>query len=254
MPISENSFITKLNLSPAKNAALLFFFRPCDQLRFPVDPESVHVFDRNDAVVHPALRSRLKLPRRYWRINLTDEFNALLKTLEKGVLPSPRTPKDNLRILSNEIQPLMVDITRRVHHTHPNYDLENLFAEVFKNVPGVVNVHWQGGAGDQGADIIVTFESGLPIPGLESQAVLVVQVKSYEGEHWDIGAVDDLSRAFDHYPDASMGLIISTADSASAILESALDELREKKGKPVTILIGPDVAAFLLRYGTKLLA
>lgn len=222
--------------------------------RFPVDPESVHVFDRNDAVVHPALRSRLKLQRRWWRIYFTDEFTTLLQTLEKGVSPSQRTPEDNLRLLSNEIQPFMLNITRQVHHTHPNYDLENLFSEVFKKVPGVLDVRWQGGAADQGADIIVTFEGGLPIPGLERQVTVVVQVKSFEGEHWDTGAVDDIRRAFDHYPDASMGLIISTADSASPTVETALDKLREEKGKPVAILVGPDVAAFLLRYGAKLLA
>jgi len=37
-------------------------------------------------------------------------------------------------------------------------------------------------------------------------------------------------------------------------VETALDKLREEKGKPVAILVGPDVAAFLLRYGAKLLA
>jgi hypothetical protein len=31
-PITEDSFITKLILSPAKNAAGFFFFIPCDQL------------------------------------------------------------------------------------------------------------------------------------------------------------------------------------------------------------------------------
>ncbi|MBU4355906.1 MAG: hypothetical protein KJ822_11245, partial [Proteobacteria bacterium] len=33
-PITEDSFITKLILSPAKNAAVFFFFIPCDQLPF----------------------------------------------------------------------------------------------------------------------------------------------------------------------------------------------------------------------------
>ncbi|MDD3654723.1 MAG: hypothetical protein PHO01_11170 [Desulfotomaculaceae bacterium] len=45
MPISENSFITKLNLSPAKNAALLFFLDPCDQLR-NTEPFILEVGDR----------------------------------------------------------------------------------------------------------------------------------------------------------------------------------------------------------------
>lgn len=222
--------------------------------RFPVDPSTVCVFDRNDASVHPALRSRLKLQGRWWRIYLKDEFAELLEVLKKGVTPSQRTPEANLRFLSNEIQPFLLNITQRIHHTHPNYDLECLFAEVFKKIPGVIDVKWQGGAGDHGADILVTFDGGLPIPGLEKQSVLVVQVKSYEGDHWDTRAVEDIKRAFEHYPEASMGLIISTANSITTAVEKELDKLREDGGKPVSLLVGPDVAAFLLRYGAKLLA
>jgi hypothetical protein len=221
--------------------------------RFPVDPNSIYVFDRNDASLHPALRSRLVLPGRKWQIYLKKEFEELLEALEKGIQPTPRTPSDNLQYLSNEIQPFLLEITQRIQHTHPNYDLEKLIAEVFKNIPGVVNVLSQGGSQDYGADIMVTFDEGLPIPGLEKQTVLVVQVKSYEGEHWSTRAVEDIKRAFERYPEASMGLIISTADSITETVEVELDKLREECGKPISLLIGPDVAAFLLRYGTKLL-
>jgi hypothetical protein len=90
--------------------------------------------------VHPALRSRLKLQRRWWRIYLPSEFEALLASLQQGVQPAQRTHEANLRFLSNEIQPFLVNITERIHHTHPNYDLETLFGEVFRKVPGVVDV------------------------------------------------------------------------------------------------------------------
>jgi hypothetical protein len=222
--------------------------------RFPINPASVYVFDRNDAIVHPALRSRLKLQGRWWRIYLENEFEALLKSLKEGIRPTPRTREVNLRFLSNEIQPFLSSITERIHHTHPNYDLEALFAEVFRKLPGVVDVRWQGGAGDHGADILVTFEAGLPIPGLENESTLVVQVKSFEGEHWDTRAVEDIRRAFEHYPEASMGLIVSTASASTTALDNALDKLKEETGKPVALLIGPDVAAFLLRFGARLLA
>jgi len=200
------------------------------------------------------LRSRLKLQGRWWRIYLKDEFDELLEVLKQGVTPSVRTPEANLRFLSNEIQPFLLNITQRIHHTHPNYDLECLLAEVFKKIPGVIDVKWQGGAGDHGADILVTFDGGLPIPGLEKQTVLVVQVKSYEGDHWATRACEDIKRAFEHYPEASMGLIISTANAITTPVEKELDKLKEESGKPVSILVGPDVAAFLLRYGAKLLA
>lgn len=222
--------------------------------RFPVDPSSAYAFDRNDAIVHPALSSRLKLRGRWWRIYFQDEFSALLESLKTGALPTPRTTETNLHHLSTEIQPFLEKITESIHHTHPNYDLEALISEVFKKVSGVKDVIWQGGAGDHGADILVTFESGLPIPGLEQQQMVVVQVKSFEGEHWDTKAVEDIRRAFEYYPDASMGLIVSTATASSSTLETELDKLKEEMGKPVALLIGADVAAFLLRFGAKLLA
>lgn len=222
--------------------------------RFPVDVNSVYVFDRNDASVHPALSSRLKLQGRWWRIYLKDEFNELLEALKNGLTPLPRTPENNLRFLSNEIQPFLVDITQRIQHTHPNTNLECLVAEVFKKVPNVTDVKWQGGAGDHGADILVTFEDGLHINGLSKQSLLVVQVKSYEGEHDNVEAVEDIKRAFEYYGEANMGLIVSTANAASAKFQEAVDKLAEESRKPVALLVGPDVAAFLLRYGARLLA
>ena len=44
---------------------------------------------------------------------------------------------DNAAILLKEIKPLMEEVTRKIHHTHPNYDLEALVAEVFRSMPTV---------------------------------------------------------------------------------------------------------------------
>ena len=44
-----------------------------------------------------------------------------------------------------EMQPLLTAITEKIHHTHPNYDLEPLVAQTFRNVPGVKEV--QNGVG-----------------------------------------------------------------------------------------------------------
>ena len=222
--------------------------------RFPVDRNSMMEFDRNDAIVHPALSARLKLQGRYWRIYLKDEFEALVRALKDGDSGKLRTAKTNIPFLSQEIQPLLVNITEKIHHTHPNYDLEALIAETLKSVPGVKEVKLQGGAGDYGADVLVVFESGLPVPGLQQQRTCVIQVKSFEGEHWDTKAVDDIRRGFEHYPEAEMGLIVSTATSSTETLDNALDKIREETGKPVSLLIGADVAAFLLRFGGQLLA
>ena len=87
---------------------------------------------------------------------------------------------------------------------------------------------------------------GLPVPGLQKQSACVIQVKSFEGNReWDTKAVDDIGRAFDHYLDVEMGLIVSTATSRHRTLESALKQAPEETGKSVSLLIGADVAAFV---------
>ncbi len=221
--------------------------------RFPVDPDSIQVFDRNDKHVHPALSARLKLQRRWWRIYLEKEFAELLSSLNSGDVEETRTPAHNLKFLSKEIQPLLAEITNRIHHTHPNTDLEILMGEVFKEVPGVVDVQKKGGAGDHGADLLVKYKYGLPVVGLEQDHVLVVQVKSFEGEHFATQAVDDIRRAFEHYPQAKMGLIVSTASSSTEQLDAELNKLVVDEGKDVALLVGSELSVFILRYGAKLL-
>ena len=71
----------------------------------------------------------------------------------------------------------------------------------------------------------------MPFPEAEMEDVLVVQIKSYKGEHWDTTAVDDIRRAFEHYPEAGMGLIISTANTSTPDLDDAIEVLREQSGK-----------------------
>ncbi|MDE2733513.1 MAG: restriction endonuclease [Gemmatimonadota bacterium] len=125
-------------------------------------------------------------------------------------------------------------------------------AEVFRKVPSVKEVREQGGSGERGADLIVTYESGLPIPELQGQHTCVVQVKSYRDEHWDTHAVEQIREALRHW-DADAGLIVSTASSRTTALDDALDQLREETEKPVGLLIGEDLAAFVLRFGGDLL-
>lgn len=216
---------------------------------FSVDPESVRSFDRNAEIVHPALRARLKLQGRWWRIYAAQEFTALVSNLASGAVSKPSTALTDAALLSREIEPLLQEITSRVQRTHPNYGLERLLELVFKNIPGVRGVTRQGGAGDHGADLIVEFEGGIPHPALRTQHICVVQAKSYEGSHLDTQAVRDIERAFAMYPAADRGLIVSTANSSTKELDDAVEKLRQSSGKQVQLLIGADVARFILQFG-----
>jgi len=147
----------------------------------------------------------------------------------------------------------LVNIAEKIHYTHHNFDLEVLIKKIIENIPGVKEVRQEHGRSDKGADIIFDFEYGLPIPGLQYQGKCVVQVKSFEGPHWDTTAAEDIKRAFDNYPEAEMGLVISTATTSTEALDNALDKIREETGKTVSLLIGADVAVLFLRYGGQLL-
>lgn len=213
--------------------------------RFGVDLKSVREFDRN--AVHPWFSARLKLQGRWWRIDGGQEkFKELVDNLRAGKAGNKQTPETRRELLDKEIQPLLDEITKKIHDTHPNKTLEDLFAELFKNVPGVKDVEKKGGPKDRGADLLVKFESAMPIP----PQTCVIQVKSFEGEQWSTRAVDDIERALKHYPEADMGLIVSTASSSTNVLDEAIDKLQKRTGKSVSLLIGKDVADFVLRFGS----
>lgn len=216
--------------------------------RFYVDPDSVLDFDSNDAIVQRSLSVRLKLPRKYWRIYLYEEFEHLVEALKEGKGGTPSTKETRLDSLRETIKPSLAEITKQIQHNYPRKDLEELIAEVFRNVPSVKEVREQGGSGERGADLIVTYESGMPILELQGQHTCVVQVKSYKNEQWDTHAVEQIREALEHW-DADAGLIVSTASSRTTALDDALDQLREETGKPIGLLIGEDLAAFVLRFG-----
>ena len=85
--------------------------------------EMLQLFIRTDA--------RLKLRGRQWEIHAHEEFNQLLTSLAAGVVGVQRRSSDNAAILLKELKPLMEEVTRKIHHTHPNYDLEGTRCRYF---------------------------------------------------------------------------------------------------------------------------
>ena len=191
--------------------------------------------------------------RRYQGVyDVHEEFESLVKALKEGRGGTPSTPETRLDSLRETIRPSLAEITRQIRRNYPRKDLEELIAEVFRNVPSVKEVREQGGSGERGADLIVTYESGIPIPELQGQHTCVVQVKAFEDRLEDLHAVEQIREALEHW-DADTGLIVSTASSSTTALNDALDQLREETKKPVGLLIGEDLAAFVLRFGGDLL-
>lgn len=224
--------------------------------RFPVDKSSVQSFDRNLEVVPAMLRTRLKLPGRWWQVYAQEEFKDLLSRLPEADGAALSSWRTNLRELSTKVRPLLLKFAEQIHLTHQRKELEILMEKVFLRVPGVRSVERQQGGADHGADLLVDFEF-VPIPGLVQTQTLAVQVKSYTGIQEESRAVEDLDRAFEHYEKMGraihMGLVVSTADKAGDRLLQASEELAERWGKPVSVVVGPDLVEFFLQHGADLL-
>lgn len=213
-----------------------------------VDTDTVIEFDRNDILVHPVISRRLKLQGHKWRIYYEKEFAESIDALNNKKDIQPIENKE-LYHLKNELDAIFTNITGKIHSTHPEKKLEYLMCSIFKNIPNVTEayVNGSGWGTDHGADIIVKYNSGIDILNLQKQETLVVQVKSFEGEHYDLNCVKQIETAIKKF-DANCAMLITTAKSTIE-LENAINELGERLSNlPIAIMSGGDVAKFILKY------
>ena len=73
-----------------------------------------------------------------------------------------------------------------------------------------------------------------------------MQIKSYTGEHYDLGAVEQIERAIKEF-DAHAGMIITTATRTKE-LEKKIEEIEKKMDTQIELIAGEDVAKFVLKY------
>ncbi|MBD2722200.1 restriction endonuclease [Hymenobacter armeniacus] len=215
-------------------------------------------FDRNDANVLPSISNRLRLQGRFWRIGQVAEFEQSIANLTHRAVVLPPNQRAETYHLRNDFGPLLTDLTGKIQKNNPRGKLEEFMAEVLRQVPGVDDVEEHGkhkGWGtDNGADLIVHYQTGLPLPGLRKAAKLVVQVKSYTETHWDMEAIHQIKTAIDHFG-ADAGLIVTTAQPSKEFkqaFELASTELAEK-GKLIGLIGGDDVARFVLKFGGEII-
>ncbi len=219
---------------------------------FKIDSNTLITFDRNDSRVHPYLSTRLKLQRALWRIYCVEHFENSLEELKKTA------PTDKNVHFIKETNQALVEFTKIIQSNYPGKKLEYFLAEVFKQIPGVLDVKVNGSqwGTDYGADIIVTFAGNFYDCFAIDPEKMVVQVKSFEGEHSDTTAVDQLKTAIDKY-DATMGVIMTTGKRTQELdekfkkLENELNENR--RNVQVCLLAGNEVAQFVLRNGMDVL-
>ena len=89
------------------------------------------------------------------------------------------------------------------------------------------------------------------IANLEFKNKIVIQVKSFKGEHSDLRAVEQIETAIKKY-EANAGMIITTGQRTKE-LEEAVDSKSEKLGKPIDLLAGEQVSEFVIKNMPELI-
>jgi hypothetical protein len=215
----------------------------------PVDPTTIMDFERTDPNVVPSVN--LAPMRRGQRILQVEDFLRTLENLRQARFSNAAGGLRGLVHLRERVEEeLLPRITELIHQMNRSKEFERFLHNIFEAMPNTVSI--QNGFGwrsDQGADLIVEFQT--PLIGVTLTSRLVVQAKSYEGDHYDLNAVDQLVEAIKAY-EADGGLLITTAQKTEH-LEDYMREAAQKTRKAIDLIAGNDVARFVIRYAPEML-
>ena len=214
----------------------------------PVNPDSLIQFDRKDPNVLPSVN--LSPRRRGQKVLQVQDFFTSIDNLKTNKFTGDNFEDRGLLHLRTKVDDLLPQLTNHIQEMNKSKEFEKFLHRIFDNMPNTTSI--QNGFGwksDHGADLIVEFEN--PIIGVNVNSKIVVQAKSYTGDHNDLNAVDQIIRGIEEY-DADAGLLITTANETEE-LEKYVREKSEEIEKIIDVMAGHDVARFVLRYAPEFL-
>lgn len=219
-------------------------FRHC----FEVDTDTIIEFDPRDPNVLPTVH--LNQISRLEGIYAVDDFLQSIDNLKEGAVElGEGESREEYHLRAKMDEELLPIATRFIHETHKGKKLEGFLAKVFREIPevGYVNEHGRGGGRtDHGADLIITMRDPLGLA-----RTIIVQVKSFGGEHSDLRAVEQVKTGIEKF-DGDAGMIITTAKRTEK-LEDEIEKISEDIDRPITLLAGTEVSAFVIKHAPKLL-
>ena len=175
---------------------------------------------------------------------------ASIENLKDGKFDLTTKHDKSITHLQEKITKLLPQITAHIQEMIKSKEFERFLHRIFSNMPNTVSI--QNGFGwrtDNGADLLVEFDN--PIIGVNITTKLIVQAKSYSGQHFDTNAIDQIVEGINKYK-ADAGLLITTA-TETEVLEEYLRKKSEEIGKTIDVIAGNEVAKFVLRYAPELL-
>ena len=211
-----------------------------------IDVNTIVEFDRRSVEILPTVN--LNPRRRYHRVYAVDDFEKSIKNIKQNAVRNKKTKNESKEVffLKEKTDALLHKLTSLIQENHKGKNLEKYFAKVFRQIPNVVDVDENGFGwkSDNGADLIVT--SSMSISNIQFEKRIVVQIKSYTGEHYNLGAVQQIETAIKKF-DAQAGMIITTATRTKE-LEEKIEEIEKKIDTQIELIAGEDVAKFVLKY------
>lgn len=222
----------------------------CNDFRHVFRIGNIIEFDRNN----PNVCVRIRPMRRLENIH---DVNGFLKSIEnlKEKRITPETLKGDTKEvfhLKESTQEYLKKITKLLHKTHQSKKLERFMAEVFRRIEGVEHVK-ENGSGwgtDYGADLIVSIKSPVSFLSVENVDV-VIQIKSYEGNHSETNAVEQIKKGIEKFG-AISGMLITTAAPTEGLI-SEIEKVSQKINRPIELIAGEDVAKFILKHAPDLI-
>lgn len=216
---------------------------------FEIDVNSIVEFNRSDPNIIPTVN--LYPRQRYHRVKAVDDFIQSIDNLQNNSVSLNDGESKNEYHLKEKTNKYISELTKLIHEMHRSKNLEKYLARVFRVIPGVDDVKENGfGWGtDNGADLIITMRTSLNNIELENR--IIVQVKSFEGSHYNTEAVNQVIEGIKKF-NGSAGMIITTAEKTDE-LENAINESSDENNVPIDLLAFDDLAKFIIKYAPEML-
>jgi len=213
----------------------------------PNNPATVLPFDRNDINVLPSVN--LSPLKRIQRVHQVADFLESLDNLRQKKFSPDATESRASIHLKNRLSKLLPQITEAIHEMNKGKEFERFLDRIFSSLPNTKSTpNGFGWKTDYGADLLVEFEN--PILRKET-TTFVVQAKSFEGDHNELKAVDQIVEGITQF-EADGGILITTANKTQP-LEDYIQKKSEELKKPIYLIAGIEVAEFVLRHAPEML-
>ena len=195
-----------------------------------------------DGAVSARLRGTMRVPRRMWNIDRYEaDVRALLEAFEEGrSLESPQSGEERLESAKDALKAhLWQQLQRRFRGQEFEGPCGRLLELLYDEVERTA------GPGERGADFVCSFSDGLGVPHN-----VAVQVKMWTDELGDdlAGPIEQIKRAYLHYPEITSAVIITTLESIGGRAEHDVERLSGELGVPVRVVLRDDLLELFLRH------